>query len=320
MRLVRGMIGGDRVDRAISEAFAYRRGVLGGSQRGLDFVHGVVVGARGVGQREVMGGRFGGHTNALRFGLANNLHALGRRHMLEVDLGTSPSSECDVSSHHQCLGLGRLPSNAELGRPFAFVHVAARAERLGLTVLSQDNRNSASDGGEAGRVFHDAAHQGGILHAAPVVGEDPHAHRGEFAHGGEQRSGTIDRHGGRRNDFAGCTLCESEHVADNRWTVHRWAGVGHGDDRAVPTQSGTACARDDGLGFFSARLAQVRVEVDQPWHDIHARCIDHRRVNWRVDRVVDLDDQATIEPYIRSANAGLIDDLSTSNYEVFWLE
>ena len=51
----------------------------------------------------------------------------------------SEPRERDVAHHHQLLGLRALARDPEPARPLALVHVAARGERLVLTVLRQDH-------------------------------------------------------------------------------------------------------------------------------------------------------------------------------------
>jgi hypothetical protein len=64
---------------------------------------------------------------------------------------------------------------------------------------------------------------------------------------------------------------------DDGSIVERWLGVGHGDDGRESSERGGAGAGFDRLRLFVARLAQVRVQVDQARHDHAAGGVEHGR-------------------------------------------
>ena len=71
-----------------------------------------------------------------------------------------------------------MPSRADHG---ALVHRPARGQHVVLAVLGQRDA-------EAPGVLERPAHQPGVLHAAAVVGEEPHAELGQLGHGRELRA------------------------------------------------------------------------------------------------------------------------------------
>ena len=108
---MRGVVAADNLEGAVGQAFNDRGAIGGGTQRGIHFEIRVVgrpagpprgpaghdfpaVGApelpasrqHGVGQGEVMGAGFAGDGDAAFFGLAQQLHAARRTHMLAMHL------------------------------------------------------------------------------------------------------------------------------------------------------------------------------------------------------------------------------------------
>ena len=107
------MVGRDGIDRAIAQSGAYRGDVAIGAQRRIDLEHRVVAGAALVGEREVMGRRFGRHTQPSVLGRADHRDRTGRRQVLEVHAATGEAGQCDIPHHHELFGFGGLTGNAQ---------------------------------------------------------------------------------------------------------------------------------------------------------------------------------------------------------------
>ncbi len=102
--------------------------------------------------------------------------------------------------------------------------------------------------------------------ALPVVGEHPDPggrvrHRAEF---GELAAAEPGRYRAHRMHVAVPGLpAEPPDLLDHASGVGDRLGVRHRVNRGEPSERGRRCSAGDGLGVFPARLAQVRVQVDQ---------------------------------------------------------
>jgi hypothetical protein len=121
---------------------------------------------------------------------------------------------------------------------------------------------------ESCRVFEGATHEAIILHTATVVGEHPHSERRHFRHGGKGCSTAINRDcTGDPNIAQTSSDSGIENLLHDCGTVDGRLGIGHGDDRGVPTESRSAAASLDRFGFLATRFAQMGVDVDQSGAD-----------------------------------------------------
>ena len=109
VRSVRGVIGRDRVDRAIGKPGLERVDVGASAQWWVHLEHRVVAAELLVGEGEVVRRRFGGDRQALRLRLPYELHAARGAEVEEVHRDTGEADELDVAEHHQFLG-DRRPS------------------------------------------------------------------------------------------------------------------------------------------------------------------------------------------------------------------
>ena len=135
---VRGVVGGDAVDRAVGQAGPHRGDVGVGAQRRVHLEHRVVGRALGVGEGEVVGGGLAGDGQARRPWPARTI-STDRAVDRCWKWTRVPVRRARAMSrmHHQLLGLGRLAGDAEAGRPLPLVHVPAGGQHRVLAVLGQ---------------------------------------------------------------------------------------------------------------------------------------------------------------------------------------
>ena len=96
------------VEGAVGQTGPHRGDVGVGAQWRVDLEHRVVARALGVGEREVVGGRLGGHPEAVGPGGPHELDGAGGREVLQVDAGARETGQGQVPGDHELLGLGRL--------------------------------------------------------------------------------------------------------------------------------------------------------------------------------------------------------------------
>ena len=84
--------------------------------------------------------------------------------------------------------------------------------------------------------------------------------------------------------------------------------VGHRDERGVPAERPGPGAGLDRLGLLATRLAQVRVQVDQPRTDRAARGVEHVGAGRRVDAVLDGGDPAVDHEHVAAPYAVVAHD------------
>ena len=165
---------------------------------------------------------------------------------------------------------------------------------------------------ESAPVLHGPAHEQFVLHAVAVVGEDPHSRGGEFGERGECLSATSDG-----DATAGHDLDESgpatlfAHEVDDGDAVLRGIGVRHRDDRGVAALRRGTTPGLDRLRFFLARLAQVRVQVDEARCDDAAGHVDDVIARCRRHRVGDLDDATLAQHDVGATILRAVDHPST---------
>ncbi len=161
-----------------------------------------------------------------------------------------------------------MDSSADRGQP-ASPSLAALGPRVRRRRRSSRGSSAcwAISTPEPARVLQRAAHDQWIVHADSVIGEHPDlAHAGGHqAHLGELFA--FQAHGDRTDrvhvDQADLLAAVPDVVGDHRAVGHR-VGVGHREDGGVAAQSGGRRTGFDVLGVLAARLAQVRVQIDEP--------------------------------------------------------
>jgi hypothetical protein len=179
----------------------------------------------------------------------------------DVQAGADVRREKNVAGDDRLLGDRRPALQAEHPGQLALVHLGALGEARLLRVLRDDAAERLD-------VFQRPPHQHRVGDAMPVVGEDPHpgcgvGHRAEL---GQPLTGEPD---GDRPDGLHITVTglatEPPHLLDHPRGVGDRVGVGHCVHGGEPAQRSRGRAGLDGLGVLATRLAQVRVQVDQPW-------------------------------------------------------
>src|SRR5581483_8953217 len=168
-------------------------------------------------------------------------------------------------------------------RPLSLVHVTPSGKRFVLALLCKGDA-------EPRRVLERASHQPAVLHAAATDGD---------------RAGDVD--------VAEAGLAQVEDLAHDPGAIDRRIGVRHRDDRGEPAERGGARPGLDGLGLLVAGLAQVRVEVDEPWGDHAPGCVDHT-VGGEVGP--DRGDSAVVADHdVAAALAGRVDQPAASQHD-----
>ena len=117
-----------------------------------------------------------------------------------------------------------------------------------------------------------------VLHAAAVVGEDPHAERRQLAHRRERPRPARPTVMAplTRTSHSPAVSPSVEHLAHHGGGVDGRLGVGHGQHGGEAAEGGGPAAGLDRLGLLAARLAQVGVEVDEARGDDAAGGVEHR--------------------------------------------
>ena len=128
-------------------------------------------------------------------------------------------------------------------------------------------------------VLERAAHEDRVAHAHAVIAEDAHPRRG-VGHGpelGEALALQSHRHRTHRVHIAVASLhAPAPDHLDDACRVRHGSRVGHGVHRGEPAQGRSRGAGGDGFGILPARLAQMRVQVDEPGQRHGAMAVDHR--------------------------------------------
>ena len=138
--VVRGVVGGDRVHGAVSQAFEERLPVLLGRERRLHLGLGVVARDAFVGEKKMMGRDLTGDRKAASFCLAHGPESARGREMGDVKPGAGELREPNVARDCDLFRRPGNPAKPEGRGPVAFVHDSARMELEGLAVL--DDRDS----------------------------------------------------------------------------------------------------------------------------------------------------------------------------------
>jgi hypothetical protein len=196
-----------------------------------------------------------------------------------------------ASNLHGLGGGGRaLQPQPRADRPR--VHARAVAERLVLAV--RHHRQPVG-----GAAQHRAAHHLGRLHGEGVVGAGDRARllervvvaRRLAAHALRERSDHIDP-AGRLAFGAGVNL------AHERRAVQRRLGVGHTADAGEPACHRRRAARLQRLLVALPQVAQMHMDVHQPWRDPAARAVNHRLARVGRERVAQFGDAPLAQPQV----------------------
>jgi hypothetical protein len=104
------------------------------------------------------------------------------------------------------------------------------------------------------------------MDALAVVAEDTHLrlrvrHRTKLSHLLAEQSGRDSANG--PNIDKPTSLAKAPHLLDDTGSVSYRVGIRHGMNAGEATKGGRARAGLDGLGILAARLAQVRMQVDE---------------------------------------------------------
>ena len=237
-----------------------------------------------------MGGDLGGDVDAAGLRPADHLDRPGGRHVADVQPAADVLCEQHVARDDRLLGDGRPAGEAEFARERALVHLGALGEARLLRVLG-DHAVERLD------VLECAAHEQRVGHAESVVAEDPHV-RARSCHGPEfgelgalqadrDRADRLHRGVARRVAEARLLLDDARGVGDGK-------GVRHREDGGEPAGGRGPGAGEHGLALLVARLAQVRVQVDEAGQRDEPVGIEHRRAGGIGD-AADLGDDAALE-------------------------
>ena len=303
---VRGVVGGDRVDRAIGEPRLHRGDVRVGAQRWVDLEDRIERRARGVREREVVRRRLGGDRQAARLRAAHELHGTRRGEVQEVEARPGGGGEDAVTSDDDVLGRARPSRDPEPARPVALVHVPAAGEAGVLRVL-RDHRP-----GEGRRVLECRTHHTRRVDAGPVVREDPHAERVQLPHRRELAPLAPLRDRARGADVAARPGPSGEHCRDHGRVVVWGRRVRHGDDRGEAAERRGAGTGLDGLGVLHARLPEVHVQIDEPRRDHAPRGVEDTVAG---EAGIDGGDPAVRDEHVRVTLAVLVDDTAAPEHE-----
>ena len=256
---VRGVVGRDHVDDALGQGVPHRPRVVRGAQRRVDLVDRVVAGEPGVGEQQVVRRHLRAHAHAGGLRGAQHVDRPGGGHVADVQPRAGLAGQRAVPRDDGLLRGGRPALQPQPGRDGALVGLCAVGEPVVLGVLGDDDV-------ERRGVLQRAAHDQRVVDALPVVAEHPHlrAARGHRAELGELRALQPDGDRADRDDVhQGGVAPEPPHLLDHPGGVGDRVGVGHRVHGGEAAERRGARAGRDGLGVLPARLAQVRVQVDQ---------------------------------------------------------
>ncbi len=189
--------------------------------------------------------------------------------MGEVQPPAGEFGQTQIALDHDDLGFAGNAGEAEPGRHFAGVHVAAGGEARLFRMLDDHQR-------EGRGVLQRPAHDPGVGDGAHAVGEGDRAGLGEHAHFRQLAAFEALRHRG-----VGVDLGEAEQPRapgdelDHRHVVDDRLRVGQADHRRDPAGGRRPPARSERALVLLARLAQLDADVDQPGTEAVAVAVDH---------------------------------------------
>ena len=294
--LVQGMrrvVGDDAVDRAVGDAGTKRGGVLGRAQRRIHLeVRVVSVVERGLVEEQVVRADLGRDGQSLRLGRADELHAVRRRDVADVQGAAREAAQLDVTCDLDLLAGGRPAGQAQARAGTALVHHAMLREGADLAV--------AGDGAvELAHVVHDGAKHAGALDAMSVIREHAGALGDHIANLGQRLALLATRAGADGadvNEAAGVAL--GDLVADTLARVDDRVGVGHRGHVREATGSGGSGARLDGLLVLEAGVAEVDVDVGQAGNEVLAVGLDDLGTLGGLDALANPGDALALDEHV----------------------
>ena len=268
--MVRRVVGGNRVERAVRKALDAGQPVALLAQRRIDAAVAVIADDPVVRRADVVRRGLGGHAHAARLRLAHQLHAALRGDVAQVDALVLSLGHQDVARDHHFLRRAGDARQAELGGDEALVHHAVAHEALVLAVAHDEHA-------EVIGVLHRQAKQVGIGDRPAVVGDRDDAgllHAADLRHllalqALRDRTDRVDVHA------AALGLRLLQDVACHRRAVVDRMGVGHAAHAREAAARRGAGAGDDVLLVLLARIAQMAVHIDEARRDDLARCVHH---------------------------------------------
>ena len=168
--VLRAMVAGDHVDRAVAQRLDHGAPVVLGAQRRRDLGEGPVALDLELVEREVVRGRVAGDPQAARLGGADRGQRPGGRDVREVQPAAGELDQAQVALDHHRLGRRRDPGQAEARGELPLVHHAVLGQRRLLGMLDDQ-------GVEAGGVGQGAAHHPRVGQRPLAVGEGHRARR-----------------------------------------------------------------------------------------------------------------------------------------------
>ena len=266
---MRRVIGGNGVDRAVSDSLQQRLSMLLRAQRRIHFqirgerLHGLIA------EGNVMGRHLAGDVNAGGARLANRGDRPGGGDMRDMQMRARHAGQDHVAGHHRLLRRRGNPAHAQKSGVKPLVHDAAVGE---IQILFMGDHRHA----QHRRILHRPAHQLPVRHGLTVIA-DAHAARGTKI--GQLRQLFPFQGPAHRTDRIHPARAIPRRLGDDHLRygplVVRGKGVGHRADSGVAARYGCASSGGDGLLVLLPRLAQVRVQIDESRDDDEARGIDH---------------------------------------------
>ncbi|BDZ38267.1 hypothetical protein GCM10025863_08810 [Microbacterium suwonense] len=193
--------------------------------------------------------------------------------MAHVQTRADMLGEKHVAGDDRFLCDSRPAGQAQLGGDDALVHLR-RLSEAGILRVLRDDAVECLD------VLQGTTHDQRIPDAEAVIAEDANASPGA-GHGAQlgqplallPDGDCSDRlHGG----VAG-GLAEGELLLHDAGGVGDRLGVGHREHGGEPTGRSRPGSAEHRLGGFESRLAQMRVQIDQPREGDQPGCVDHAR-------------------------------------------
>ena len=270
LRLVRGVVGGDALDRAVAQPLDQRLAVALFAQRRVHLRPVRVEAAdRLVGEAEVVRAGLGADLHAGGLGGADRLDRLGGGEVLDVDAGALVAGQGGVAGDHRRLRDRGDAGEPERGGDRALVHDAVAGERRVLLVQGDVAAAEVL-------VLEGAAHHPGDRDRQAVVGEADRAGFAQFDHLGQLLAlhalVTVARK--PTGTEAPARAC-SRRAETSAAVETGGCGVGHREDPAVAAGGGGAGARLDVLFVLVAGGAEVDVRVEEGREGVQALGLDH---------------------------------------------
>ena len=219
-----------------------------------------------------------------------------------------------VARHQRLFRRRRNSAHAEERGVVALVHDAAVVEVRVLFVRDDGDAQHR-------RILERAAHQLRVVDRLAVVAHSDAAGRAQIGKLGQRLALQPLAHRADRIDAAGAVARRfgDDHLGHGALVVRR-NGVRHRADRGVAARHRGPRAGGDRLLVLLPRLAQMRVQVDEPGSDDETGGVD--RVDVRLDLLVDARDRAVLDQDVELGVEVLagIDDAAVCDEEVHGFE